>query len=341
MGCCASKPQAGVKAKGVKPQAGVKAVYTNDQQWGPENYGEQLVDDYQNYDDQLGPDNYQNYDQLGPDDGYSPDNYQNYDHYPPDNVVDGSLLSSQSSHAVTSNGSRSSPPRRKKGIKKKVRIDPTQGTLPLDFNGLLSPDEFSPSRSPAPVKKPARKSHKKFTPKKGQVWIWNQRDVRHWIQNLGDTYREYAAEFEDNAVDGPLLLRMDNNDYHELGVVSPLHVKKIQVELDRLVQQHKKGGPTVPDDVILTRSQMSDSVIRKKKKKKKRPKKTGVIPFPSQYSMFHQPALSPSLTSSVPRFNRPPMGAMMPQMYMQHAQPTMGMATPYGYQLFVPGPIYE
>jgi len=339
MGCCSSNPQAGVKARGKKPKTKApEAVYNNDHQWGPENYGDQQ-DEF----DDFAPLDINNYDQMGPDDGYPPENYPNYDPYQPENVADGSLLSSQSSNAVNSDG-----PRKKKILKKKVRIDDTQGTLPMvdrnspekDFNGLLSPDEYSPERSPPRERKPVRKSHKKFAPKKGQVWLWNVRDVRHWIENLGDAYREYVVEFEDNAIDGPLLLRMDNNDYHELGVVSPLHVKKIQVELDRLVQQHKKG-PTVPEDVILTRSQMTDSVIRKKKKKKKRPKKTGMMAFPSQYSMFPQPGLPPSLTSSVTR-HRTHMGHLTPQMYMQHAMPPMSMATPYGYQLFVPtGPIYE
>lgn len=260
----------------------------NDQGYGDEPY----YDDYVPEHPSATPQNdWQEEERYSP--GYSPNNLlspeRDMNGYPPENyshqqplAKPGSFLSSNSSNNLTngtnSNGNRS--PRRGKRPRKRPKPNPAN-----DFNGLLSTDdEDFGNKKPAPQKQLRRSN---FKPKKGQVWLWTVKDVRHWIQNLGDAYREYAADFADNAIDGQLLLRMDNNDYHELGVVSALHVKKIQVELDRLVQESSKHKTHVPRAVLSIRSDMSDSTISKKKKKKKRPKKQAIMAFPSQYSMMN------------------------------------------------------
>ena len=71
----------------------------------------------------------------------------------------------------------------------------------------------------------------KQEPRGKQMDEWSMEEVVAWFESLG--FPEYEPAIIQHKVDGLLLLNMEEQDWEELGVVSRLHARKIQVNMKK------------------------------------------------------------------------------------------------------------
>ena len=57
-------------------------------------------------------------------------------------------------------------------------------------------------------------------------------DVCEWLKKIGMS--QYADKFEEEGVDGELLVELDKEDLPDLGVEKPLHQKKLLLKIKEL-----------------------------------------------------------------------------------------------------------
>merc|ERR1719245_1122510 len=84
---------------------------------------------------------------------------------------------------------------------------------------------------------------------------WDSDIITDWILNLDQEYERYEdplrANLKKEEVDGSLLVELDKNDLHRLGIITLKHKIAITKQIKRLTNQHKvhyKPLPTYEGD---------------------------------------------------------------------------------------------
>ena len=63
---------------------------------------------------------------------------------------------------------------------------------------------------------------------------WDEKQVRAWVANLHPSFKKYGNAFVDSAVNGALLLTLQESDLETMGIDNALHRKRIVVAIDEL-----------------------------------------------------------------------------------------------------------
>jgi len=101
---------------------------------------------------------------------------------------------------------------------------------------------------------------------------WTSAEVAQWIRSLNPTFGPEAAIFDDEGIDGEMLLTLDDNIMkEELSIVSTLHRKKILSNIQKKKQEWDKkyGTPEVVEEPPPPEEPKTKRKTSKKKKSSK------------------------------------------------------------------------